>query len=61
MAVVDDLKAGSRFLGGVVAASTELENLSFDRILITADGARVDILESFLKRGVFRDQILLLE
>ena len=61
-AVVDDLKIGKNFLGGVVAGPAELESLSFDRILITADdGSREEILERILARGIPRSKAVTLQ
>jgi DNA-binding MarR family transcriptional regulator len=60
-AIVDDLHVGVGFLSRVVAASSELENLSFDKILITANKDREDIVASLSAKGVAGDQVVELE
>jgi DNA-binding MarR family transcriptional regulator len=61
-AVVDDLEMGKNFLGGVVADPAELESLSYDRIVITADdGSREEILERILARGIPRSKAVALQ
>ena len=60
-AVVDDLKVGKNFLGGVVADPAELESLSYDRIVITADdGSTEDILERISAKGISRSKAVML-
>jgi len=61
-AVVDDLKAGKNFLGGVVADPAELESLSYDRIVITADdGSTEDILERISAKGISRSKAVMFQ
>lgn len=60
-AIVDDLHVGIGFLGRVVSASSELENLSFDKILITANKDREDIVASLSAKGMAGDQVVELE
>ena len=59
--VVDDLKIGEKFFERLVSAPAELESLSFDRILITADGLIEDVMERLLEKGIPRNKIVVLE
>ncbi len=61
-AVVDDLKVGKNFLGGVVADPAELGSLSYDRIVITADDdSAEDILGRISAKGISRSKAVMLQ
>jgi len=59
VAVVDDRKAGERFLGQQVRDSDELESLRFDRVLITDMEHAGRIREKILAKGFSQDIIVM--
>ena len=60
IAIVDDIKIGEVFLGGVVKNPAILDSLSFDRILITSMNKEDTTLERLLKIGIPQSKIVML-
>jgi DNA-binding MarR family transcriptional regulator len=60
IAIVDENKTGTIFLGTVVKSPDILESLSFDRILITFMNKEGSTLDGLLKRGIAREDIAVL-
>ena len=61
IAVVDDNQKGKTFLGHRIRSSDTLENLAFDKILITAMSASENHLDSLRKRNIHKDKIVLIQ
>ncbi len=61
VAVLDDRKVGEKFLGGEITDFSEIDSLSFDKILVTAIEAKADIREKIIKAGVHNDRVITLE
>jgi DNA-binding MarR family transcriptional regulator len=61
IAVVDDRNQGRRMLGRAVIDSLGLAKISFDRIVITEDGARDLLLDRLLTSGIPGDKIVFVE
>ena len=59
--VVDDQKQGKRFIGHRVRSLDALENLSFDKILITDISTTENPVEILRKRNIGKDKIVLIQ
>ncbi len=58
VAIVDDDKAGMRFLKQIVASSACLDGMSFDRILVTSMKSRGDILQKTVHSGISPESVI---
>ena len=56
--IVDQTKAGTTFLGMKVYSDIDLDSLTFDRVLITADDRTETIVENLLSHHVSQNQIV---
>jgi len=60
VAIVDEKRVGKMFLGNVVKDPNLLGSLSFDRILITSMKKDSSQLETIIKKGIARSDIVML-
>jgi hypothetical protein len=60
-AVVDDQKVGRSFFGHTIHAPKALEDISFDKILITDLKGQQDVVHGLTQMGIGGDQIALFE
>jgi len=58
VAIVDDVKMGTRFMKFVVADPVRLETFAYDRILVTTINSRSAILEKIRRCGISSDRVL---
>jgi len=58
VAIVDDVKMGTRFMKFVVADPVQLETFAYDRILVTTINSRSAILEKIRRCGISSDRVL---
>jgi DNA-binding MarR family transcriptional regulator len=58
VAIVDDVKMGTRFMKFTVTDPVRLETFAYDRILITTINSRSAILERIRQRGISSDRVL---
>ena len=61
IAVIDDSKAGEKFMGRLVKRSHEADSIAFERILITAVGKMDEIRQTLFEAGVSNDKIVVLQ
>ena len=61
VATVDDLKQGRKFMGHTVTDPSRLNDLSFDRVIITAIHSRKIIKEKLIKQGMAPNRIVILD
>jgi DNA-binding MarR family transcriptional regulator len=61
VATVDDNKSGQKFMGHTVTDPSHLQNLSFDRVIITAINSRKIIREKLIKQGIVSEKIVILD
>ena len=58
VAIVDDVKMGTRFMKFVVTDPVRLETFAYDRILVTTINSRSAILERIRQCGISSDRVL---
>lgn len=58
VAIVDDEKAGTRFMKQIVTDPTRLNGISFDRILVTTINSRDAILQKIAQRGITSELVI---
>jgi DNA-binding MarR family transcriptional regulator len=58
VAIVDDDKAGTRYLKQIVASPACLDGMSFDRILITSMNSRGAIIQKTVHRGISPELVI---
>jgi DNA-binding MarR family transcriptional regulator len=58
VAIVDDFKAGKKFMGYVIEDPSQLESKQFDKILITAINSRELLIEKLSNNGLTIDKIV---
>ncbi len=58
VAIVDDVKMGTRFMEFVVTDPVRLETFAYDRILVTTINSRSAILERIRQCGISSDRVL---
>ena len=58
VAIVDDVKMGTRFMKFVVTDPVRLETFAYDRILVTTINSRSAILERIRQSGISSDRVL---
>ena len=61
VAVVDDQKAGQKFIWGEVKGRSVLSSLTYDTILITIPGAGDDLIRELSEDGIHRRKIATIE
>jgi DNA-binding MarR family transcriptional regulator len=61
VAVIDDQKAGDKFLGVHILATEAVKSLSFDRILISVIGTNDDVIQKITAEGVSRNKIVIVK
>jgi DNA-binding MarR family transcriptional regulator len=61
VAVIDDQKAGDKFLGVHILATEAVKSLSFDRILISVIGTNDDVIQQITAEGVSRNKIVIVK
>jgi DNA-binding MarR family transcriptional regulator len=59
-AVLDHEKAGKRLLNQKIYPPSEIDQIEYDMIFITADQSRDILLESLINSGIPRDSVILL-
>ena len=60
VAMVDEKKVGTVFMGSVITNPDMIDSLSFDKILITSMSKEDAALEKLLKKGIDRRKIVML-
>ncbi len=58
VAIVDDVKMGTRFMKFIVMDPIQLETFAYDRILVTTINSRIAILERIRQRGISSDRVI---
>ena len=58
VAIVDDVKMGTRFMKFIVTDPVRLETFAYDRILVTTINSRGAILERIRQCGISSDRVL---
>lgn len=59
--IVDDFKAGERFLGFTVMHPSILTRLEYDKIIVTSISSRDDIYENLVKLDIAKEKVSWLE
>ena len=58
--VIDENRAGDKFMGYKIQSPEKLSTISFDRLLITAIGQKDELLQKIIRSGIARDKLVLL-
>ena len=59
--VVDDLKAGTQYLDFTVRSTSELKNLEFDSIILTALETKEHMVKKLVEKNIPQEKIIILE
>jgi len=59
--IVDDKKAGDIFMDFVISSPDHLNNISYDKILITGIEEPEEVLKGILEKGISRSKVIILE
>lgn len=59
--VVDDLKKGTQFLDFTIRSTSELKNLEFDSIILTALESKEHIVKKLVEKNIPQEKIIMLE
>ncbi|MFQ5456625.1 MAG: winged helix-turn-helix transcriptional regulator, partial [Nitrospirota bacterium] len=59
--VIDDNKAGEKFLGHVIKKIPSVNGMEYDKIVVTYTGQRKRIKERMIKHGISEDKISFIE
>ena len=59
--VVDDVKKGTQFLDFTVISTSELKNLEFDSIILTALESKEHMVKKLVEKNIPREKIIMLE
>ena len=59
--VVDDLKKGTQFLDFTIRSTSELKNLEFDSIILTALESKDHMVKKLVEKNIPREKIIMLE
>ena len=59
--VVDDLKKGTQFLDFTIRSISELKNIEFDSIILTALESKEHMVKKLVEKNIPREKIIMLE
>jgi len=59
--VVDDVKAGTQYLDFTVRSTSELKNLEFDSIILTALETKEHMVKKLVEKNIPQEKIIILE
>jgi len=59
--VVDDSKKGTQFLDFTIRSTSELKNLEFDSIILTALESKENVVKKLVEKNIPREKIIMLE